>query len=80
MTYKDHKPADWGFSGQRCIWDHEPWPCETTRVAVEVIRDVAKKVRPVTPEPMDSEISFERWQTRHDVAEEIEDMIPEDLK
>ncbi|MFE0472672.1 hypothetical protein ACFW2V_13755 [Streptomyces sp. NPDC058947] len=79
MSWKDHKPTNWGFS-MHCIWCHEPWPCPTVELAAEVIEDIVKCVRPTSPEPMDSNTSFERWQTRHNVAEEIEEMIPEGLR
>lgn len=79
MSWKDHQATDWG-PAVHCIWCHEPWPCPTVKLATEVIKDVVQCVRPTTPEPMDSDISFERWQTRHNVAEEIEDMIPEGLR
>lgn len=79
MSWKDHQPTEWGTQ-KHCIWCHEPWPCSTARLAAEVLKDVVEQVRPTTPEPMDSDISFERWQTRHFVAEEIEEKIPAGLR
>lgn len=80
MSWQDHEPIDEGDGDVRCIWCGEPWHCPTVKLVAEVRKSIAAEVRPTTPEPMDSDISFERWQTRHNVAEEIEDMIPEGLR
>jgi hypothetical protein len=83
VSVKGHKPTEMGPE-MRCIWDHEPWPCGTVKLIAEIRRGIAAEVRPTTPEPRGSwpgaEIQYERWQTRMDVAEEIEDGIPEGLR
>jgi hypothetical protein len=76
MSWKDHQPTDWGWRQKHCIWCHEPWPCPTAKVAAEVLKDVITEVGPKGAEPMDSDISFERWQTREFVVDEIKDMFP----
>lgn len=70
MSAKDHKPTDWG-AGTRCIWCHEPWPCDTAKLIVEVRRDIAAEVRPKTPEPPCCDSHAQAWQTRTDIANEI---------
>lgn len=72
---RDHRERD-GI----CLHDHEVWPCKAAQLIADVLQEVATMVRPTTAEPRDSEISFERWQTRHFVAEEIEDKIPDGVK
>lgn len=76
MSWKDHKVTEWGDQ-KRCIWCHEPWPCLEVRVATEVLKDVIVEVGPKGAEPRDSDISFERWQTREFVVDEIKDMLPQ---
>jgi hypothetical protein len=80
MSAKDHRPTDWGFGRVHCIWCHDPWPCTTAKVVAETLREVIAKVGPNGPEPMDSEISFERWQTREFVVDEIKDMFPKGVE
>lgn len=79
MSWKDHQPTDCG-SRVHCIWCHEPWPCATVKLAAEVIKDVVAEVRPTTPEPRCCDLHAAARQERQDVAEEVEDMIPEGLR
>lgn len=74
MSSRHHKPSNWGAGQIVCIDDHEPWPCSKVKLIAEAWREIAVEVRPSSPEPMDSQTSFERWDTRKSVAEEIEDM------
>lgn len=77
MSVKDHQSTDWGNGGIRCIWCHEPWPCPTVELAAEVRRGIAEEVRPNKPEPLCCDLHAATWQERMDIAEEIEDKVPQ---
>lgn len=79
MSTKDHKPTQWG-NETRCIWDHDPWPCDTVKLVAEVRRDVAAEVRSKNPEPVCCNLHAATWQASMDIAEEIEDKAEEILK
>jgi hypothetical protein len=80
MSWKDHQPTDWGWRQKHCIWCHEPWPCPTAKVAAEVLREVATEVKSQNPEPQCCDEHAASWQAKQDIAEEIEERIPEGLR
>jgi hypothetical protein len=79
MSWKDHTATDWG-NQKHCIWCHEPWPCPTIKLASEVLRDVAAGVKSKNPEPRCCDEHAMQWQATQDIAEEIEEKIPEELR